>query len=71
MRPIDETIRDLVQECYANQTLKETDRLEILETVLIHMANLIDSDRRRVANAMIGDYIKFAKIKRKRDDRRL
>ena len=65
MGPIDETIRDLVQECYANQTLKETDRLEILETVLIHMSNMLESDRRRIANAMIGDYIKFARIKRK------
>ncbi len=66
MGPIDETIRDLVQECYANQTLKETDRLDILETVLIHMSNLLESDRRRVANAMVGDYIKFARIKRKK-----
>jgi hypothetical protein len=65
MAPIDETIRNLVQECYANDTLKHTDRLEILETVLIHMSNLLDNDRRRVANAMLGDYIKFAKIKRK------
>lgn len=66
MGPIDEAIRDLVQECYANQTLKETDRLDILETVLIHMSNLLESDRRRVANAMIGDYIKFARLKRKK-----
>jgi ATP-dependent helicase YprA (DUF1998 family) len=66
MGPIDETIRDLVQECYANRTLKETDRLEILETVMIHMANMLESDRRRVAGAMLGDYIRFARIKRKR-----
>ena len=66
MSPIDETIRNLVQECYSNASLKETDRLDILETVLIHMANMLESDRRRVANAMLGDYIKFAKIKRKR-----
>jgi len=66
MSPIDETIRNLVQECYSNVSLKETDRLDILETVLIHMANMLESDRRRVANAMVGDYIKFAKIKRKR-----
>jgi hypothetical protein len=66
MSPIDETIRSLVQECYSNDSLKETDRLDILETVLIHMANMLESDRRRVANAMLGDYIKFARIKRKR-----
>jgi len=66
MAPIDETIKDFVQECYANQTLKETDRLELLETVMIHMANMLDYDKRKVANAMLSDYIKFAKIKRKR-----
>lgn len=66
MGPIDETVRSLVQECYANDSLKETDRLEILETVLIHMSNLLESDRRKVANAMLGDYIKFARIRRKR-----
>jgi hypothetical protein len=66
MGPIDETIRDLVQECYSNDTLKETERLDILETVLIHMSNMLESDKRRIANAMVGDYIKFARIKRKR-----
>ena len=66
MGPIDESIRNLVQECYANQTLKETDRLEILEMAMIHMANMMEYDRKKIANAMIGDYTKFARMKRKR-----
>ena len=66
MGPITETIKDLVQECYANQTLKETDRLEILEMVMINMANMMEADHKRVVNAMLGDYIKFARMKRKR-----
>jgi hypothetical protein len=66
MGPVDETIKNLVEECYANQTLKETDRLEILEMVLINLVNMLDADKKRVANAMFGDYIKFARMKRKR-----
>jgi len=65
--PIDDAVRDLVQECYANQTLRETDRLEILETVMLHMAGMMEANQRRVSSAMISDYIKFARIKRKRE----
>lgn len=67
MGPIDDAVRDLVQECYANQTLRETDRLEILETVMLHMAGMMEANQRRVSSAMISDYIKFARIKRKRE----
>jgi len=67
MESIEDAVRNLVQECYANDTLKPTDRLEILETVLIHMANLVDDDRKRLASAMLKDYTKFARIKRKRE----
>lgn len=53
MSPYDENVRYFVEDLIESEKLKDEDRKEILEDLLISLFDLFDPTTRKIANAML------------------